>query len=362
MLRLPLLLALLLASVPLSAADGRIKFQSTTLPNGLTVVTHEDRAMPVVAVNIWYKVGSKNEQAGRTGFAHLFEHYMFEGSAHSPSGEYFQRIFGMGGNTNANTTNDRTDYFAVVPSENLEEVLRLESDRMGFLRDSINAKSLDKQRAIVKNEKRLGENRAYGETEHVRLHQGRHREERPFDGTHTAFLHAPEQRDAACENRDGIGPRARAVEGERVDAGHEERANGSHLPPLSRRTRDDEREQPEPCERCDGPTAGRRNALRQPRQDPRPHRRVHDVVPRRNGPVIPCPDERIRIERKVRSNPRRIEEDVPFGAIQGAHGKRDHRVREGGNARDGENGDGDADAPARDRVRDGHSREEHRTR
>ncbi len=162
MLRLPLLLALLLASVPLSAADGRIKFQSTTLPNGLTVVTHEDRAMPVVAVNIWYKVGSKNEQAGRTGFAHLFEHYMFEGSAHSPSGEYFQRIFGMGGNTNANTTNDRTDYFAVVPSENLEEVLRLESDRMGFLRDSINAKSLDKQRAIVKNEKRLGENRAYG--------------------------------------------------------------------------------------------------------------------------------------------------------------------------------------------------------
>ncbi|MBI5200783.1 MAG: insulinase family protein [Elusimicrobia bacterium] len=162
MLRYPLLLALLLASAPSWAAEGKIAFQSTTLSNGLTVVTHEDRSMPVVAVNIWYKVGSKNEQIGRTGFAHLFEHYMFEGSAHSPSGEYFQKIFGMGGVTNANTTLDRTDYFAIVPSENLEEVLRLESDRMGFLRSSINAKSLDKQRAIVKNEKRLGENKAYG--------------------------------------------------------------------------------------------------------------------------------------------------------------------------------------------------------
>lgn len=160
--RLPLLLALLLATTQASASNGRIAFQSTTLQNGLTVVTHEDHAMPVVAVNIWYKVGSKHEQAGRTGFAHLFEHYMFEGSAHSPSGEYFQKIFGMGGNTNATTSNDRTDYFAVVPSENLEEVLRLESDRMGFLQSSINAASLDKQRKIVKNEKRLRENRAYG--------------------------------------------------------------------------------------------------------------------------------------------------------------------------------------------------------
>nr|MBI4345448.1 insulinase family protein [Elusimicrobiota bacterium] len=158
----PLSLALLLAAAPALAAAPRIVFQSHALANGLTVVTHEDHSMPVVAVNLWYKVGSKHEQPGRTGFAHLFEHYMFEGSKHSPAGEYFQRIFGMGGVTNANTTNDRTDYFAVVPSENLEEVLRLESDRMGFLRSSINAKNLEKQRDIVQNEKRKGENAAYG--------------------------------------------------------------------------------------------------------------------------------------------------------------------------------------------------------
>lgn len=161
-MRRTLPLALLLAAAPAFAAAPRIVFQSHTLANGLTVITREDRSMPVVAVNLWYKVGSKHEQPGRTGFAHLFEHYMFEGSKHSPSGEYFQRIFGMGGVTNANTTNDRTDYFAVVPSENLEEVLRLESDRMGFLRSSINAKSLEKQRDIVQNEKRQHENRAYG--------------------------------------------------------------------------------------------------------------------------------------------------------------------------------------------------------
>jgi len=130
-----------------------------TLANGLTVLLREDHASPVVAVNIWYNVGSKNEEPGRTGFAHLFEHYMFEGSAHVPGGEQFKEVFGMGGELNANTTNDRTDYYDVVPAENLEEVLRLESDRMGFL--DINQRGLDKQRPIVKNEKRLRENKAY---------------------------------------------------------------------------------------------------------------------------------------------------------------------------------------------------------
>lgn len=156
-----LLILALLAASPAAAGRGTA-FRHTVLPNGLTVVLHEDHSIPVVAVNIWYKVGSKNEEPGRTGFAHLFEHYMFEGSAHSPAGQYFQRVFGMGGNTNATTSNDRTDYYAVVPSENLEEVLRLESDRMGFLQEVINDKSLEKQRAIVKNEKRLRENQAYG--------------------------------------------------------------------------------------------------------------------------------------------------------------------------------------------------------
>ncbi len=129
------------------------------LPNGLTVLLREDHSTPVVAVNIWYKVGSKNEETGRTGFAHLFEHYMFEGSQNVPGGGYFKEIFGMGGQVNATTNYDRTDYYAVVPSENLEEVLRLESDRMAYL--NINQAGLDKQRPIVKNEKRMRGNSPY---------------------------------------------------------------------------------------------------------------------------------------------------------------------------------------------------------
>ncbi|HAZ08543.1 MAG TPA: hypothetical protein DCZ01_08505 [Elusimicrobia bacterium] len=130
------------------------------LANGLTVLLLEDHSSPIVAVNVWYSVGSKNEEPGRTGFAHLFEHYMFEGSEHVAPGGYFKTLLGMGGEINANTTNDRTDYYAVVPSQNLEEVLRQEADRMGFL--NIDHPGLDKQRAIVKNEKRLGENQPYG--------------------------------------------------------------------------------------------------------------------------------------------------------------------------------------------------------
>ena len=158
MILLSLLASTLFAAQP--APLPPLAVETRTLSNGLTVLLHEDHSSPLVTVNIWYKVGSKNEQPGKTGFAHLFEHYMFEGSAHSPSGQYFNSVFGMGGETNANTTNDRTDYYAVVPSENLEEVLRLESDRLGFL--NINQPNLDKQRKIVKNEKRLRENQPYG--------------------------------------------------------------------------------------------------------------------------------------------------------------------------------------------------------
>ncbi|MEK7233383.1 MAG: pitrilysin family protein [Elusimicrobiota bacterium] len=152
---------LLSAHAASPAALPDLAIESHKLANGLTVILHEDHSSPIVAVNTWYSVGSKNEEAGRTGFAHLFEHYMFEGSAHAAAGEYFNKIFGMGGDTNANTTNDRTDYFAVVPSENLEEVLRQEADRMGFLNIDGTA-GLDKQRHIVKNEKRLRENQPYG--------------------------------------------------------------------------------------------------------------------------------------------------------------------------------------------------------
>ncbi|TBR22775.1 insulinase family protein [bacterium] len=158
----PALLISLLLAGPLRAASPGTLFQTRTLPNGLTVVVQEDRSIPVAAVNVWYNVGSKDEKKGKTGFAHLFEHYMFEGSEHAPGGQYFSRIFGMGGITNANTTSDRTDYYAVVPSEGVEEVLRLESDRMGWLRGAMNQGSLDKQRGIVKNEKRLREGQPYG--------------------------------------------------------------------------------------------------------------------------------------------------------------------------------------------------------
>ncbi|MBI4422351.1 MAG: insulinase family protein [Elusimicrobia bacterium] len=158
------LLAAALLSLPWTgfAAGSTLVFQQAVLPNGLTVVLHEDHSVPVVAVNLWYKVGSKHEEAGKTGFAHLFEHYMFEGSEHSPNGQYDRQISRMGGEMNATTSNDRTDYYATVPSENLEEVLRLESDRMGFLQGAMSQQNLDKQRKIVKNEKRVRANRAYG--------------------------------------------------------------------------------------------------------------------------------------------------------------------------------------------------------
>ncbi len=132
------------------------------LDNGLVVVLQEDHAVPLVAVNTWYKVGSRDEVAGRTGFAHLFEHFMFEGSEHAPQGQYDAHINGRGGVNNATTSFDRTNYWAVVPSENLEEVLRLESDRMGFLRGSINPDALLKQQKIVSNELRQGANQPYG--------------------------------------------------------------------------------------------------------------------------------------------------------------------------------------------------------
>ncbi len=151
-------MALLLASSPASA----IALQKHTLDNGLIVILHEDHTVPLVAVNTWYKVGSRDELAGRTGFAHLFEHFLFEGSKHVPQGQYDARTSGLGGVNNATTSFDRTNYWAVVPSENLEEVLRVESDRMGFLRDSINPAALAKQQRIVSNELRQYANQPYG--------------------------------------------------------------------------------------------------------------------------------------------------------------------------------------------------------
>jgi zinc protease len=139
-----------------------IPFVKHTLSNGLDVLLHEDRSCPIVAVNVWYHVGSKNEQPGRTGFAHLFEHLMFEGSQHHDSG-YFAPLQGAGGSLNGSTNADRTNYWEVVPSNALELALWMESDRMGFLLPALTETKFSNQRDVVLNERRQNyENRPYG--------------------------------------------------------------------------------------------------------------------------------------------------------------------------------------------------------
>ncbi len=134
-----------------------------TLPNGLRVVLHEDHSVPIVTVNVWYRVGSGREQPGRTGFAHLFEHLMFEGSGHVKEGEFDVLLEGVGGENNGSTNPDRTNYYITVPSNALDLALFLESDRMGFLLDAVSRESLDVQRDVVKNERRqFIDNRPYG--------------------------------------------------------------------------------------------------------------------------------------------------------------------------------------------------------
>ena len=134
----------------------------TTLGNGLDVLIHEDRDCPIVAVNIWYHVGSKNEQPGRTGFAHLFEHLMFEGSEHHDKG-YFHPLQEAGGTLNGSTNADRTNYWEVVPTNALELALWMESDRMGYLLPALTDRKFENQRDVVLNERRQNyENRPYG--------------------------------------------------------------------------------------------------------------------------------------------------------------------------------------------------------
>ena len=139
-----------------------LAFQKFTLSNGLQVVLHEDHALPTVGVNLWYHVGSKNEEAGRTGFAHLFEHVMFEGSKNH-NRLYFEPLQKIGAAVNGSTSSDKTNYWETVPSDHLELALWLESDRMGFLLDALDQKRFDVQRDVVKNERRQSyENRPYG--------------------------------------------------------------------------------------------------------------------------------------------------------------------------------------------------------
>jgi len=153
----------LLVKAPAGADAIKIPFESYKLPNGLTVILSVDKATPTVAIDITYHVGSKNEAPGRTGFAHLFEHVMFTGSAHAPYGMHDKLTGGIGGANNGSTNNDRTNYYETVPSNYLEAELWLEADRMGWLLDSLDIEKLNAQRDVVKNEKRQRvDNQPYG--------------------------------------------------------------------------------------------------------------------------------------------------------------------------------------------------------
>ena len=140
-----------------------IPYRSAKLANGLNVFVHEDQRAPVVCVNLWYFVGSKDERPGRTGFAHLFEHLMFEGSRNVAKGLFDELLEGVGGANNGSTSPDRTNYWETVPANALELPLFLESDRMGWFLETITQEKLDGQRDVVKNERRQSyENRPYG--------------------------------------------------------------------------------------------------------------------------------------------------------------------------------------------------------
>ena len=141
-----------------------IPLERHCLDNGLKIVLSQDRTVPIVAVNIWYGVGSRNELPGHTGFAHLFEHMMFQGSKHVPKNKHFELIERAGGTLNATTWFDRTNYFETVPSRDLELALWLESDRMGWMLPAMDQEKLDTHRDVVKNEKRQRyDNQPYGD-------------------------------------------------------------------------------------------------------------------------------------------------------------------------------------------------------
>jgi len=170
------------ASVFAQAPDLNLDYDRFTLDNGLTVIVHEDRKAPVVAVSIWYHVGSKNEPPGKTGFAHLFEHIMFNGSENF-DGEWFnpmQRVGATG--LNGTTWFDRTNYFQTVPTPALDLVLWLESDRMGHLLGAVTQEKLDNQRGVVQNEKRQGDNSPYGRVQY-RVQEGLYPPGHPYHHT-----------------------------------------------------------------------------------------------------------------------------------------------------------------------------------
>lgn len=162
------LAALLLAAAPAPTPTVSVPFERYTLPNGLTVILHEDHRLPSVTVNLWFRVGSADEAKGRSGFAHLFEHLMFMGTKDVPNGEFDRVMEQYGGTNNATTNNDRTNYFESGPANLLETFLFLESDRLAHLADDMTKEKVDLQREVVKNERRQSyENRPYGMTEQL---------------------------------------------------------------------------------------------------------------------------------------------------------------------------------------------------
>jgi zinc protease len=164
------LTAAVLCCLPALAQEVDIPFQKFVLSNGLTFIVHEDHKAPIVAVNVWYHVGSKNERPGKTGFAHLFEHLMFGGSEHFKQ-RYIDAMERLGAtDLNGTTNEDRTNYFETVPVSALDQVLWLESDRMGYMVGAIDQQTLDLQRGVVENEKRQDENEPYGEVEEIEQH------------------------------------------------------------------------------------------------------------------------------------------------------------------------------------------------
>ena len=167
MIRSLLISVLVLAAAISPGAQGQalsVPHTQFKLPNGLNVILHRDASVPVVSVNIWYHVGSGHERPGRTGFAHLFEHVMFEGSMHVPEGSFDNWLEAAGGNNNGSTSSDRTNYYEDLPANALELALFLESDRMGFLLDDKAPDKINGQRDVVKNEKRQSvDNQPYGQ-------------------------------------------------------------------------------------------------------------------------------------------------------------------------------------------------------
>jgi len=163
-----------------SSATPDLAFERHTLDNGLRVILHRNASLPLAAVNLWYHVGSRNERPGRTGFAHLFEHMLFQGSEHIPTHDHFRLIQQIGGVANGSTWFDRTNYYETVPAHQLDLALWLESDRMGFFLPALTQENLDTQREVVMNERRQRiENQPYG-LAGERLHELLYPEDHPY--------------------------------------------------------------------------------------------------------------------------------------------------------------------------------------